>query len=142
MGVSHLCFLGNEAEAQRGYVTCLNSHSQMPLDCLNPSLNTLKSRACFVFVCFFFHHLRFPYRGIRNPLSVPLLLSRCACAHRVHETVLGGEASAPGMEFCSNRLLESFVAASDLEPGTANHFPRSPAQRTLLCKTSFGGEDR
>lgn len=65
---------------------------------------------------------------------MPLLLG----AHRVHETVLGEE-SGPGMEFCSNRLLESFVAVSDLEPGTANHFPCSPAQRTLLCKTSSGG---
>jgi len=43
------------------------------------------------------------------------------------------------MEFCSNQLLESFVAVSDLEPGTANHFPCSPAQRTLFCKTSGGG---
>lgn len=55
--------------------------------------------------------------------SVPLLLRRCTCAQRGHETVVGGEESGPGMEFCSNRLLESFMAVSDLEPETASHFP-------------------
>lgn len=30
----------------------------------------------------------------------------------------GGEASGSGMEFCSNQVLESFVAVSDLEAGT------------------------